>query len=707
VTDPYPLDGAYTEKVYAGVLGKLIGVYLGRPVEGWPYGEIQERFGQVDHYVNDELGVPLIVVDDDISGTLAFARAVEDADGSAITPASFGATWLNYIIEDRTILWWGGFGRSTEHTAYLNLRRGVPAPASGSIAVNGRSLAEQIGAQILNDAFALMCPGDPEAAARLTRDAASVSHDGAAVECAAFFAAMRAAAFDEADLGRLIDTAKSIVTDDRLLFLIDDVTAHIDAGRDWRAMREWVDGRYGYARYPGPCHSLSNTAMSLAALYAAGDDFRSAVMIASSAGFDTDSNAGTVGCLNGVRLGLAAFDDVADLRAPIADRAIVVTADGGESITDASREARRIVVGANLLRGSRVGPAKPRFDFVLPGSVQGFQLCPYRTSTPGAWTRNLNATTGIDALTLHVPATGEASASTVTFLDPREAMTNFSTLASPTLYPTDTVRVDLSASRRCEVRLYVYYDLGGETAEECSEPFEVNSGVTAFGWEVPVRGNAVPFRLGVIASAVHLDDLDMNIHSMDWRGAPRHFTQSGILLSSIWDTKPHGLAPWVNSARHFEADFASTFSVSHPDDFGIVTTGTRSWRDYSVSSILTLSRHQTAGLVARARGHRRFVAGVFGSGRIQLLHQRDDERTVLAEGPSDYRLDVPYAVQLACVGDQVTWRIDGLDRLAASLPHPLGGGAGFLVEGGTTSADGFDVRDLSYQLPLHQKGTNE
>ncbi|MDA0260567.1 MAG: ADP-ribosylglycohydrolase family protein [Actinobacteria bacterium] len=29
------LDDAYAEQVYAGVLGKIIGVYLGRPFEGW------------------------------------------------------------------------------------------------------------------------------------------------------------------------------------------------------------------------------------------------------------------------------------------------------------------------------------------------------------------------------------------------------------------------------------------------------------------------------------------------------------------------------------------------------------------------------------------------------------------------------------------------------------------------------------------------
>ena len=34
------LSADYEERVYAGVLGKIIGVYLGRPFEGWTYERI-------------------------------------------------------------------------------------------------------------------------------------------------------------------------------------------------------------------------------------------------------------------------------------------------------------------------------------------------------------------------------------------------------------------------------------------------------------------------------------------------------------------------------------------------------------------------------------------------------------------------------------------------------------------------------------------
>ena len=41
----YKLDKTYEEKVYSGVLGKIIGVFLGRPFENWSYERImKEKF---------------------------------------------------------------------------------------------------------------------------------------------------------------------------------------------------------------------------------------------------------------------------------------------------------------------------------------------------------------------------------------------------------------------------------------------------------------------------------------------------------------------------------------------------------------------------------------------------------------------------------------------------------------------------------------
>ena len=185
----------YEQQVYAGVLGKIIGVYMGRPFEGWPKAKIEERFGRIDRYVHEDLGKPLVVADDDISGTFTFVRALEDSGLYADTPDEcFGDTWLNYVLENRTIFWWGGVGMSTEHTAFVRLVEGVRSPRSGSIETNGRTVAEQIGAQIFIDAFGMVSPGDPALAASLARRAGAVSHDGEAVHAAAVTAATTPAA---------------------------------------------------------------------------------------------------------------------------------------------------------------------------------------------------------------------------------------------------------------------------------------------------------------------------------------------------------------------------------------------------------------------------------------------------------------------------------------------------------------------------------
>ena len=218
------METTYGSRIYAGVLGKILGVYLGRPVEGWAYEKIRSTFGALTYYKHRDCGVPLIVADDDISGTFAFFRALEDCGYPRdLTAQDVGNAWLNYNIEDKTILWWGGLGRSTEHTAYLNLKAGIPAPRSGSMEQNGQTLAEQIGAQIFMDAFAMACPEDPELAAHLVRNAASVSHDGVALDAACYLAAMEAMAFGERRMDKLMDEGLRFVTDSRLLSLVEGI----------------------------------------------------------------------------------------------------------------------------------------------------------------------------------------------------------------------------------------------------------------------------------------------------------------------------------------------------------------------------------------------------------------------------------------------------------------------------------------------------
>ena len=477
------LSDEIRERVYAGVLGKLIGVYLGRAVEGWSYEAIRERFGTIANYVYHEVGMPLIVPDDDLSGTFVFFRALEDHGyDPALNARRIGDTWLNYIIEDKTILWWGGMSRSTEHTAWLRLNQGHPAPASGSIALNGRAMAEQIGAQIFIDGWALANPGAPERAARLARAAASVSHDGIAVDCAEFLAVLEALAFCEADAGRLLERGLGLVGNRELRGLVAAVRERCAAAGHWREVRDWIEREHGYHRYPGNCPMVTNHLSVLMALLLGGDDFGRSLSIAASAGWDTDCNAGNVGCLNGVRLGLAALSAGVDLRAPVADRLFAVSADGGECITDAVLETRRILRAAAALRGEEEPARQPRFGFEFPGAVQGFQVDREpRHLQAVTGLRNVGAGLVIAYERLAPGRCGRLRVQTCFAPEPSGVRDTsyFEVLASPTLYGTQTVHalVQCGAGPQPSWRFFVrHYRGDGSLHTRYGEPTALQPG---------------------------------------------------------------------------------------------------------------------------------------------------------------------------------------------------------------------------------------
>jgi len=694
-----PSVAQYSERVYAGVLGKIIGVYLGRPVEGWPYEQIEARFGEILTFVNDELGVPLIVADDDISGTFGFFRALADHGyPHDLDAAQVGQTWLNYIIENKTILWWGGLGRSTEHTAFLRLKNGIQAPRSGSAELNGTTLSEQIGAQIFIDAFAMAHPADPERAAALVRQAASVSHDGIALDAAAFLAALEALAFDVKTVDSLIEQARRYAYKPPFQRLIDDVLRICALDDDWRRVRAVLDERYGPRRYPGPCHIVTNHASVLAALQLGGDSFQRSVMIAASAGWDTDCNAGSVGCLNGIRLGLKAITAETDLRAPVADRLLVVTSDGGGCVSDAVQEAQKIIDTAARLRGESTPNRRPRFSFAFPSATQGFGVCPYeRAPYPNV---SVNSANG-DHPGLVVKCSGvgpgtPASISAPVGLDPSEQIENFTTLASPTLYPGQRIGARLTSDDDAlTAALYVLYRrTAGAVACVSAPPSAIGRGETTLEWVVPAVGNNPLLRVGLRIESSRRYDGTILIHEIDWDGAPESFEQQGLLMSSIWDTKPEALTAWVSSAQNFEADFGVTYSVSHPSGNGLATIGTRDWADYRVDSTLIFSLHRAAGLVARSRGHRRYYAAEFAGGTtVRIVKQDHATRLTLAEAAWAYDLDTRYAVGFECDGNQLAVAVEGATIITGSDADAklASGGAGFFVNEGTLMADGFRV----------------
>ena len=194
-----PTTRTIFQKIYAGVTAKAIGVRLGAPVEPtiWSYERIRDIYGEINGYLREFKN---FAADDDTNGPVYFIRALRDY-GLNATAEDVGRTWLNYAAEEHGMYWWGGFGVSTEHTAYLNLRAGIPAPRSGAIETNGTTVAEQIGGQIFIDSWGWVNPGNPGRAAKMSAMAASVAHDGDGLNGARFCAAAIAQAFVATSIG--------------------------------------------------------------------------------------------------------------------------------------------------------------------------------------------------------------------------------------------------------------------------------------------------------------------------------------------------------------------------------------------------------------------------------------------------------------------------------------------------------------------------
>lgn len=703
-----PIPHDYEARVYAGVLGKLIGVYLGRPFEGWTYDRIMAELGEINYYVHDRRNVPLIVTDDDISGTFTFLRALPDyGNRRDLTPQQIGQTWLNYIIERKTILWWGGMGNSTEHTAFLRLKRRTPAPASGSIALNGQVVAEQIGAQIFIDGWAMVAPGDPELAADFARRAGSVSHDGAAIHGAQVLAAMEAQAFVERDLQKLIDTGISVIPRDSLITrMIADIREWHARYPDWHTTRTCIDERYGYHIYGGNCHIVPNHALIHLGLLYGDDDFQKSLMITNTAGWDTDCNSGNVGCLLGIKNGLAGIDAGPDWRGPVADRLFLPTADGGRAITDAVQETYQVVnVGRALAGLDPVAPkAGARFHFELPGSVQGFYPESDGESRGVLMLENVagHSTAGERSLTLRYQglAPGRAArAATATFVPPDAInMAGYTLLASPTLYPGQTVRAALVAGSgnqsAVKCRLYLKsYGRDDQLVRTDGPQSDLRPGDShIFEWRIEELGGRPIAEIGLEIAALDDGVSDetgvVYLDYLTWDGPPEVTFRRPDEGGTMWRRA------WVAGVDHYDRWWPEAFRAIQDEGTGLLISGTREWTDYEVSASLRPHMATRAGIAARVGGMRRWYGLMLcADGKVRLIKSLDGEQ-VLAEAPRVWELDRTYHLTLRAHGSRLTAIMDG-DQVfdVEDADRPLAsGGIGLVADEGRVDVAEVSVR---------------
>lgn len=634
------------KKTYAGWLGKLAGIRLGAPIEGWTYEKIRDELGEINGYVGE---LSRFAADDDSNGPMMFIRALNDYSLDP-TAEQIGRTWLEYTPYQHGMFWWGGYGVSTEHTAYMNLASGIPAPRSGSIAQNGATVAEQIGGQIFIDTWGLVCPGDPDTAAELAQKAASVSHDGNGVYGGMFVAAAIALAYEEKDIKTVIQKALKYIPDNcEYARCIRSVGIfYEECPDDWRDGFDYVKHNWGYNRYPGNCHIIPNAAVMALAMFYGEGDFSKTLEICCMCGWDTDCNAGNVGAIMGVLVGLDGID-YDKWRKTLNDGCTAASVMGCLNYLDAPWCARYLDdIARRLADEESDGFDQYRriYDFELPGSTHSFE------SEGGSVENGGNC--------LKCKGEGEYKVFRRTYRTPKWYMDDrYCPEATPEIFPGQSVVAIVGGENAC-ARLYAVDMYSGNVIE--GEKTALN-GLTELRLDIPAMDSACIERIGLICEG------DVTLDTMEICGRPDYTVDCAKLPVEKHHSAYASVSQFSNFKGHAYTD-KSGLTVSCADRAAIFT-GDIAWKDYAFTANITPLQLGVCEMLVRAQGALRSVAVQLSPDGLKIV-RTDMENTVLAECAHEFETGKAYEFTVTCSGNNVSVIENGETILSAETDLPRG-----------------------------------
>ena len=645
-------------RIYSGWLGKMIGVRLGAPVEMWTREQIEEKYHGQHGYLCDYND---FAADDDTNGPVFFIRSLEESrkPWQKLTSKDVSRAWLQYASWGHGMYWWGGYGISSENTAYENLRADMIPPVCSSAKMVGKTLSEQIGGQIFIDAWGLICPGDPVKAAALAEQAAHVAHDGEAVYGGMFVAACIAAAFTAKSVGEMLEVGlKQIPADSEYAKCVRQVMAWHDEIEDaWECFAK-IREQFWRDKYPGACHIIPNIAIMILALCYGDRDFSRTIELCNQCGFDTDCNVGNVGTMMGVLCGL---DALKDWRSPINDFFVCSGAVGSLNIRDAaefSAELARLAVGI----GSFVPTAEEkafldhpaRWNFLLPGSTQDVQIERGDEVTKDAvWTP--------EGLKIK-PNGGACRAFVRTYVQPKDLFDNrYDPAFSPLVYPGQTIEITVEGESM--VRVYAEDCDGNRVYGE-----DASSGTLALC--LPKVKGSCWARIGVESDAPFV------LKSISWNGTPDYELNAADLRWEHWAFSHTEISQFTNVKGAWRLEDGKLRGAGA--QVCRVLTGGADWTDYAAEATLNLETADAAGLLVRASGAMRgYLIQVDRRGFVKVIRE-DIEKTELVSA------HVPdtdcYELRVEVRGGSVLVTANGAKLPLVTDPDPLlTGGVGFDV----------------------------
>ncbi len=659
---PVPKD--YIERVYAGWYGKIIGIRHGSNVEGWSYDQIAEKYGEVSGYLFDFKN---FAADDDSNGPIFFIRALEDHTCTEeITPQEMGETVLNYVPCQHGFFWWGGYGPSTEHTAYLNLLHGIDAPLSGSVELNGAEVAEQIGGQIFIDTWGLVNPGDYHRAARYAEKMASVTHGGNGVYGGMFVAACVSAAFVTGDIQSVIQAGLSVIPENCEYRRMADavINFHREHPENWRDCFFYVRDNFGYDRYPGYCHIIPNSAVVLLSLLYGNGDFSRSINICNMCGWDTDCNVANVGCIVGVMVGLEGID--ASWRAPINDFLACSSVLGCMNLRDLAKDACFLASLGYRVAGeaypeeykSILEGSAPRFPFALPDSTHTFRV---ENGTAGL--RNIPQADAYAGRCLEgdFPAREQpVRLYRQTYYRPDDFNDDrYSPSFTPEVFPGQTVVLRIRASQPTALRAFAY--------DTYSQSYIYGSEAMVKDWaELKLRlppSDACIQKVGIELPAGSA--VTVFVDHLTYEGNPDYTLDFAKAGEERWHGSHIELGQTSNSMGIWR--MAGGAAYGSCADHGELFTGGTDFRDYTVNAHICPMTGRDHLVMVRAQGAvRGYLAGFWGNKLAIVKNQRT--LSLLASEDYSWENGKEYLLTVRVSGNTISLSVNGETLLTAQDP---------------------------------------
>lgn len=315
-----PAAAELSDRIHGAWLGRAAGCLLGKPVEKVPRAGIREilqaqgrwplrtwftaaglppdvadrwpwnRRSAATSLAENIDGMP---EDDDLNFPLVALSVLEEY-GPDFSTEQVAATWLAMLPAGRVF--------TAERAAYRNLLLGLTPPAT---ARHHNPYREWIGAQIRADMHGWVHPGESLVAARSAWRDARLSHTRAGVHGAMCVAAMCAASVTGDDVAEVLAVGLSVVPPHSRYAAAIRLGRELGAGDSTEeAALDAISAKLGSLHW---VHVLPNAALVAFALSRSRGDFQRAICTVVMGGWDTDSNAATVGSVCGGLAGAKAL----------------------------------------------------------------------------------------------------------------------------------------------------------------------------------------------------------------------------------------------------------------------------------------------------------------------------------------------------------------------------------------------------------------